>query len=222
MSSLRKASKWAGTFAADLSTAQGVERAVAQTLKTFGGPPGHPHQQPRRRQSVRPRGTDRRRLGEVIPGQLHGHGPHLPRARASDGGARLGVRRADRLRSRETAGAGVSGLRRVQERAALSDKGDGETVRAEGAGELCAARPDLVADVDATRGHSRADRGAVPVSTRTRRSSDSSKTVRCRWASGNPRTSRTLSSFSRRRCAKFITGANLDIGGTIRGLDLSA
>src|SRR5262245_16969625 len=34
-----KASKWAGTFAADLSTADGVERAVAHVVKTFGGPP---------------------------------------------------------------------------------------------------------------------------------------------------------------------------------------
>lgn len=47
-----KASTWVGTFASDLSTADGVERAVAYVVKTFGGPPdilinnlgvGNPH-----------------------------------------------------------------------------------------------------------------------------------------------------------------------------------
>jgi NAD(P)-dependent dehydrogenase (short-subunit alcohol dehydrogenase family) len=34
-----KASGWRGTFAADLATAEGVERTVAHVVKTFAGPP---------------------------------------------------------------------------------------------------------------------------------------------------------------------------------------
>ena len=41
---------------------------------------------------------------------------------------------------------------------------------------------------------------------------------RCRWASASRTTSRTRWCSSPRRCARFITGAALDIGGTIRGL----
>ena len=156
-----KAQKWRGTIAADLATADGIERAIEYVLTTFGDAPdivinnlGVGDSTPFEEL------TDERWAKSIdvnLMGAVRTCRALIPRMAARGSGAVVNTG-SDLAKQPEP---GFIELRRVQGGAALPDQGAREAVRAGRARQHRAAWADLVADVDEARRHRRSTRGAL-------------------------------------------------------------
>ena len=214
----QKAGKWRGSIAADLATAEGVNTATAYALGQFGRAPDILINNLGVGNSTPFEETSDEMLGAVISSEPHGHSAHVPCAGAEDGRARRGFGGEYRVGSREAARARLHGVRLVQSRpACISPKRSRNSTR-----RRCAStrffpvpiwsrmwtRPGGI--VDHLVEHYGLDRDASVKKFLEDRQMP--------MGIGNPEDVAHAVVFLASPLARFITGAGLDIGGTIRGL----
>ena len=214
----RRSRAWHGTVAADLATAPGIDHAVAFTLKTFGQAPDILINNLGVGNSTPFEDVSDERWAKSFQVNLMGTvrtcRALVPKMAARGSGSVVNTG-SDLAKQPEPR---IHRLRHVQGGLLYLTKALAKqyapTVRV----NTVLPGPDLVADVDEARRDRRSARGALRPRTATPRSKKFLEDRQMPMGIGNPEDVAHAVVFLASPLAKFITGAGLDIGGTIRGL----